>query len=85
MVVGSGAGVVPPTTSKALGTLLWVLGGRGDLSQVIHWSLLKVARGYCWGFGGVGKSNKMRKKSRKVALFFGIRVIEGTKTEISRT
>ena len=42
MVVGSGAGVVPPTTNKALGTLLWVLGGRGDLSQVIHWSLLKL-------------------------------------------
>ena len=46
---------------------------------------LKVARGYCWGFGGVGKSDKMRKKSREVAIFFGIRVVEGIETDLSRT
>ena len=33
MVVGSATGVVPSTTSKALGTLLWVLGGRGGYRE----------------------------------------------------
>ena len=64
---------------------MWVLGGREGIGRVFAWGPLKGAQGNCLEFEGVGKSHKMRKKSREVALFFGIRVIEDTDAEISRT
>ena len=50
MVAGSAAGVVPPTTSKALGTLLRVLGGREGIVGVSGWGPLKGARPNCLEF-----------------------------------
>ena len=35
MEVGNGSGGIPHTTSKALGTLLWVLGGREGIGVAI--------------------------------------------------
>ena len=79
MEVGTRSGGIPPTTSKALGTLLWVLGGLGDLSQVIAWSHLKVALPDSWGFWGLGKSSKVMKKSKGDDSFFGFEVSKGIK------